>query len=124
MAIAPVLKTGARKGLGVRIPHPPSRNVLCAGCGRPSAGSEQTRSLQRRSANHNDKRPALERGPLAFRNDKAIGLVERYCEPYLSNIRVCIRIPHREATPVRREACIASHPNIVANPEKHSAARL
>ena len=24
MAIAPVLKTGARKGLGVRIPHPPS----------------------------------------------------------------------------------------------------
>ena len=23
MAIAPVLKTGARKGLGVRVPHPP-----------------------------------------------------------------------------------------------------
>jgi hypothetical protein len=39
MAIAPVLKTGARKGLGVRIPHPPSAtgiekshpSFLCSG---------------------------------------------------------------------------------------------
>ena len=27
MAIAPVLKTGARKGLGVRVPHPPSKST-------------------------------------------------------------------------------------------------
>ena len=37
MAIAPVLKTGARKGLGVRIPRPPldMNNAVTARAGLP-----------------------------------------------------------------------------------------
>jgi len=68
--------------------------------------------------------PRLSAGLLSFWNDKAIGLVERYCEPYLSNIRICIRVPHREAIPVRCDARILCHTNIISEPEYHSEASL
>jgi hypothetical protein len=55
MAIAPVLKTGARKGLGVRIPHPPSTVYRV-----PSAGGKQVSNAyaQKEIDTRNDKRPA------------------------------------------------------------------
>ena len=40
MAIAPVLKTGARKGLGVRVPHPPSA-MLSTDRFSPKSGNEK-----------------------------------------------------------------------------------
>jgi hypothetical protein len=54
-----------------------------------------------------EKRPVLESTGLFLCGDYlTLVLVERYSESDLSNVRVDIRVPHREAIPERRDAGI------------------
>ena len=50
--------------------------------------------------------------------------MERYGEPHLSDVRICVRVPHREAIPVRCDTRIFRYTNIIPEPEQHSEAGL
>src|SRR3954470_2454366 len=70
MAIAPVLKTGARKGLGVRIPHPPSATQTPPDAWHRAAFSHRRRSLL---ALHPRSRPQLGDARLHRRESGVVG---------------------------------------------------
>src|SRR3982750_3453613 len=51
-------------------------------------------------------------------------LVKRYRQAYLSNVRIDVRVAHRERIPVRGNARILGDTNIIADSENRADARL
>ena len=60
------------------------------------------------------------RRPLSQSVTTSDRLVKRYSESDLSNVSVGIRVPHREAIPVRSDARVPGETDVIAQTEKHS----
>src|ERR1700741_3501519 len=69
----------------------------------------------------NKRARKLTTGPFFFPSER---LVQRYCEPDLSDVGIGVRVLHGVAIPVRRDAHVASDADVVAHTENCCSARL